>query len=385
MARKFLYIIAIIIVLVLGVLFALRIWSQELTEITFVPTAKFEPQPPLAVSSYDDPAMWISRPGIGAPGIGVPGIGLSGMEEGDPALTLPEGFTPEEQAFGAAVFFIHPTSYFEKARWNAPLDHEKSRELAETFVRGMASPFNRAASIWAPRYRQATIGSFLTEAPETREALDLAYGDVLQAFDYFLASTPMDIPIVLAGHSQGAFHLKRLLLERVAGTPLAQRIAAAYVVGWPVSLEHDLPVMGLTQCTAPDQTGCVMSWLSYAEPADTAMTLKAYGRFPGLDGVPQENRPFLCSNPLTGQQGTEHAPASANLGTLVPSKDRKSASLAKAMVPARCGDDGFLYIGAPPKLGHYVLPGNNYHVYDIPLFWANLREDVARRVAAWQP
>lgn len=40
-------------------------------------------------------------------------------------------------------------------------------------------------------------------------------------------------------------------------------------------------------------------------------------------------------------------------------------------------------IGSPPDLGPFVLPGNNYHVYDIPLFWTNLREDVARRVRAW--
>ena len=54
-------------------------------------------------------------------------------------------------------------------------------------------------------------------------------------------------------------------------------------------------------------------------------------------------------------------------------------------VPARCAPDGFLMIGDPPKMGAYVLPGNNFHVYDIPLFWANLRADAARRVQAWKP
>jgi hypothetical protein len=51
-------------------------------------------------------------------------------------------------------------------------------------------------------------------------------------------------------------------------------------------------------------------------------------------------------------------------------------------VPARCDDRGLLLIGDPPELGSYVLPGNNYHVYDIPLFWANTQADVARRVEA---
>ena len=52
-------------------------------------------------------------------------------------------------------------------------------------------------------------------------------------------------------------------------------------------------------------------------------------------------------------------------------------------VPARCGDNGLLYIGDPPELGQGVLPGGNYHVYDIPLFWKNVQEDVIARVRAW--
>ena len=53
-------------------------------------------------------------------------------------------------------------------------------------------------------------------------------------------------------------------------------------------------------------------------------------------------------------------------------------------VPARCdAGTGLLLIGDPPRLGDGVLPGNNYHVYDIPLFWANLRADITRRLIAW--
>jgi hypothetical protein len=40
-------------------------------------------------------------------------------------------------------------------------------------------------------------------------------------------------------------------------------------------------------------------------------------------------------------------------------------------------------IGPPPgEIGTYVLPGNNYHVFDYSLFWANVRADAARRIAA---
>ena len=184
--------------------------------------------------------------------------------------------------------------------------------------------------------------------------------------------------------ADGAFHLRRLIRDRVAGKPLAKRIAAAYVIGWPVSLDHDLPTMGLPACTAPDQAGCVMSWISYAEPADNAMLVKSFGRRPGLDGETLGASAFLCTNPLTGGAAGE-AKADANFGTLVPDVEKQTGKLIPKMVPARCGDDGFLYIGDPPDLGPYVLPGNNYHLYDIPLFWANLRADVAGRVKAWKP
>jgi hypothetical protein len=52
-------------------------------------------------------------------------------------------------------------------------------------------------------------------------------------------------------------------------------------------------------------------------------------------------------------------------------------------VPARCADRGILLIGEGPELGPYVLPGKNYHVFDISLFWANVRADAARRLAAF--
>jgi hypothetical protein len=132
-------------------------------------------------------------------------------------------------------------------------------------------------------------------------------------------------------------------------------------------------------CAAPDQAGCVVSWLSYGEPADPKMTLAAYARRPALDGKSPGGSRFLCSNPLTGGIGGS-APASANRGTLKPDKEVKTASLIVGAVPATCRLDGFLSVGDAPDMGAYVLPGNNYHIYDIPLFWANLRADFARRV-----
>ncbi|MDG2002644.1 MAG: DUF3089 domain-containing protein [Novosphingobium sp.] len=371
MARKFLYLIAGAIVLVIVVLVLLRIYAEELTDMAYVPTTEFKAQPELPQNVYADPAMWISRPGLGVK---------------DPALWHPQGFTEEnDKALGAAVFFVHPTSYMGQEHWNAPIDEQVSRARAELFVKGMASPFNRSADIWAPRYRQAALGAFLVDRPEAVKALDAAYGDVLKSFDFFISTVAKDRPIVLAGHSQGSFHLRRLIGDRIAGTPLANRIAAAYVVGWPVSLVHDLPSMDLPPCTASDQPGCIMSWLTVAEPADNNLMLQKFAHQKGLDGQELQDGPFLCSNPLTGT-ADGGAEASANLGTLIPDLEKGDGRLVAGTIPARCGEDGFLSIGTAPKLdlGPYVIPVNNYHIYDIVLFWANLRADVSRRVEAWK-
>ena len=58
-------------------------------------------------------------------------------------------------------------------------------------------------------------------------------------------------------------------------------------------------------------------------------------------------------------------------------------SAAVVMTGARCSPEGFLLLDHPPRMGALVMPGNNYHVYDIPLFWAALRADAERRTAVF--
>lgn len=379
MARKFLYLVAFCIVLVIGGGLVLALFPNELTRLATVPSVAFTPVKPMAANAYEDPKLWYSRPGIG----------VSDPARWQPAYAGDRGVlpSPAEPRAAFAVFFVHPTSYVNRASWNAALEgggDPEAERIARIYLRGMASPFNAASEIWAPRYRQATMGAFLTDAAEGRQAIDAAYADVREAFGYFLSSVAPGTPIVLAGHSQGALHLKRLIAEEIKGTPVAARVVAAYLVGWPISTLHDLPALGLPACAAPDQTGCVISWSSFAEPADPSLVLDAYGTTPALDGKLPGSDPMLCTNPLTGTPGAS-APASANLGTLVPEDSMEKGTLQPGLVPARCDARGLLLIGAPPEMGSYVLPGNNYHVYDLPLFWANTRADVIRRADAWKP
>jgi hypothetical protein len=408
-ARKFLYIISAIVVLILVGAIALAVWSRQATEIAFVPRGAFVEQAPLAVNAYNDPAMWYSRPGLGLsdPARYEPAIAAPAADPADrdpspdnPAAerSLPkdvlavETSRPGDAARAAeappfAVFFVHPTSYIplaltEAASWNAAPGDRVAEDRARLFIRGMASAFNRADEIWAPKYRQAVAGAFLTDRPEAQQAIDAAFADVREAFKVFLASVPASTIGRSAGHSQGALHVLRLLQAEIAGRPVQARVAAVYAVGWPISIQHDLPALKLPACATPAQSGCIVAWSSFAEPADPELLLSRYSRTPAFDGQPRGEGPILCVNPLSGTLNA-NAPASANLGTLVPRADLSGGDLVPGAVPARCDERGLLLIGDPPQMGPGVLPGNNYHVYDIPLFWKNLQADVVKRVGAW--
>ncbi|MES2136251.1 MAG: DUF3089 domain-containing protein [Pseudomonadota bacterium] len=365
-ARRFLGVIFIFTLLVVAGAFAIFQWGGSVLVKEATPTGHFQAPAAGGGPDYSATSSWLARPGLDRP---------ADWKPADPP-PLPSG--PNN----AAIFYIHPTTYLDRDRWNAPLeDRGDTAFRTGLFLQSQASAFADLGELWAPRYRQAAYGAFLLKSDDAQRALDLAYGDVAAAFDEF-AKRSGGRPIILAGHSQGALHLERLLREKVAGKPVARRVVAAYVVGWPVSTTADLPVLGLPPCTAPDQAGCILSWMSFGEPSNPDLILDQWEKTTGLIGGKRRQEDILCINPISG---VENGPAAAadNPGTLAPSGDLRSATLSPGAVGAHC-DKGLLILdGAIPPLGPYVLPGNNYHVYDYALFWGAIRRDAARRLAAW--
>lgn len=364
-ARRFLIAVFILTLLAVAAAFAIFQWGGNALLKQATPRGHFKAAAAGGGPDYSNPASWIARPGMAS----------------NPSLWLPGGVT-SAQAPVASVFYVHPTTYLERDRWNAPLDAAGQTAFrTRLFVQSQSSAFNAAGEIWAPRYRQAAFGAFLLQSEDARQALDLAYSDVRSAFDHFLSEMPEGEPIILAAHSQGAMHLMRLLQER--GGRLGRRLVAAYVVGWPVSTTADLPSLGFPACRSADQAGCILSWMSFGDPANPELILEQWRKTKGPSGLERRREDILCVNPLTGTANAAAAPES-NPGILIPSTDLMSATLEPGRVGARC-DKGLLLIeGDIPNLGPFVLPGNNYHVYDYALFWAAIRRDAERRLAAWQ-
>jgi hypothetical protein len=364
-ARRFLIAIFILTLLAVAAAFAIFQFGNRVLIDQAIPKGHFVAAAAGSGPDYTSPANWVARPG----------------SADNPSAWLPDGVR-QGPIGNAAIFYIHPTTYLYTDRWNAPLLPGGDTEFrTRLFTQSQASAFNGAGQIWAPRYRQAAFGAFLLKSGDAIKALDLAYADVSAAFDEFVKESG-DRPIILAGHSQGALQLERLLRERIAGKPIARRIVAAYVVGWPISRTADLPALGLPACSSPNQSGCVLSWVTFGEPANPDLVLNSYQGSAGLAGGKRRREDLLCVNPLTGTPDSA-APPQANPGTLVPSQDLKSATLQPGLVGARC-DKGLLIVnGDIPPLGSFVLPGNNYHVYDYALFWGAIRQDAQRRLAAW--
>lgn len=366
-AVKFLWVVAGLIMLGVIALVAYQAFLPKLLRITYEPKISFADSPQGEAPDYSKVASWAAHPAR-------PGT----------SRDVPEGFLVTDVP-AVNIFYVTPTTYMNKARWNAPLDDAATNAQTDRMIRHQATAFNGVGRIWAPRYRQATLGAFFTEKQDRVQAFVLAYQDVASAFDTFLEAAG-DKPFIIASHSQGSLHALALLQHKLASHPARERLVAAYLVGWPVSIKADLEPFGYAPCDTPEATGCVVSWQSFGEPADPSGVLAAYGAAPGPTGIARAGTPMVCTNPLTWQTGTDRAEADANLGALpFVEVGQPLAAIQKGLTGAACDTTGILRLTANPQ-GPYsqqVMPGENYHVYDYALFWANVRANAQTRVDAF--
>ena len=371
-ARRFLVAMAILTLLVVAGAFAIFQFGQSVLVKTATPVGHYQAPPAASGPDYSNFEAWISRPDVFSSN------GVDGVDD-DPSRWPPPQVAHHD--LNGATFYVHPTTYLERDRWNAPLrPGGETESRSRLFVKTQATAVNPAGDVWAPRYRQAAYGAFLLDNKDARSALNLAYEDVSAAFDRFLVENP-DVPIILAGHSQGALHLIRLLREKVAGKPVEQRLVAAYVVGWPISLSADLPAIGLPACTKPEQTGCILSWMTFREPANPDLILSAWEKSAGLNGNRRRRKDVLCTNPITGTQNGSDLRGVG--GIVVPTANMRDVTINYNSLGAHCDDGLLIADGELPAIGPFALPGNNYHVYDYALFWGAIKQDSRRRWWRW--
>jgi hypothetical protein len=335
----------------------------------FAPFKHFDPSDALPTPDYTEDESWAALPGEPSAAAQVP-VGIDGKNE--------------EATAGFDVFFIPPTTFFGRRAWNAHFAEGgvTKRLLEDGVLRYQASVFNGCCRVFAPRYRQATLYAFMGKGADENAALDLAYQDVLRAFNEFLAQRNAGRPFILAGHSQGSLHGMRLLQDHIAGTPLADRMVAAYLIGFSIPIDMALPG-GIGPCRGPTETRCYISWNSVAPNADARIwrqtsTIWLDHRYQLIGG-----RKITCVNPLSWQlDGT--APAAANLGSLAFARGGSPMPPRLHATGAACVD-GVLDVTPPmddPGFT-YGVRGGIYHIHDYNLFYLNLRANLAARTAAF--
>jgi len=264
------------------------------------------------------------------------------------------------------VFFIHPTSYLDTTKpsgWNASLQDVKLNIFTDfSSILNQASVFNEVGNVYAPRYRQAHIDSYTPKnAADTAKALaafELAYQDVKKAFEYYLAHYNQGRPIIIASHSQGSTHSKRLLKEFFDAKPLSKKLVAAYVVGMAIDPGD---YQTLKSCDSPNETGCICAWRTYLQDHVPAF-------------VQKETFTSIVTNPLSWDKQKTFVGRRENKGSVLLNFNKVVPKVADAI-----NHEGLLWTGHPHFLGSFLYQTENYHIADFNFYYLSIRENASLR------
>jgi hypothetical protein len=266
------------------------------------------------VIDYANPAHWLCLPGredackVDLSATVIAADGSMTHEEWQPHPNPP-----------IDCFYVYPTVSQEPTANSGIVPTAAERAvIASQFAR-----FGSECRLFAPMYRQMTLAGLRAnlaggdQAVEADEPLEIAYGDVREAWNSYLERENNGRGVVLIGHSQGSIMLLRLLQEEIDTWPIQPRIVSALLIGWNVLVPEDRDVGGdleaMPLCRSRTQIECIVTYVSFSEdqpPPPNAL----FGRsaVPGLKAG--------CTNPaaLGGGRSELDSYLAANRGALPP-------------------------------------------------------------------
>jgi hypothetical protein len=222
-------------------------------------------------------------------------------------------------------FYVYPTVSDQPA----PQANFEIDPVLRSIALYQAARYSERCRVFAPVYRQITLAGFgLTGGggQATPEMFETAYADVRNAWNNYLKKHNDGRGVVLIGHSQGTFHLARLVEEEIdPRRKTRKKLLSALLLGGNVTVRAGSDVGGDFQhveaCRSKRQLGCVVAFSSWDAnepvPADAA-----FGRTsePGLE--------VLCTNPV----GLRGGPG--GLTTIYPSEPFAPGTIASAIAAA---------------------------------------------------
>ena len=145
----------------------------------------------------------------------------------------------EENGKAVDVFFVCQTVPFGwEDDFNMSLADAQAKKNFLGAVNMEKGIYDGDARFFAPYYGMAALSAYMLPEAECERHLQRAYADVRAAFLYYLAKYNDGRPIVLAGFSQGADHVLRLMKEFFKDEELQRNLVAAYPIGWCVTAEE---------------------------------------------------------------------------------------------------------------------------------------------------
>lgn len=285
----------------------------------------------------------------------------------DPSDSIPASILKKHQPKQLAdVFFVHPTTYLDPEMpngWSATLtDIAVNIQTDYTTILSQASIFNEVGKVYAPRYRQAHIKSYYPvnkiDTINALAAFELAYLDVKRAFEFYLTNYNQGKPIIIASHSQGSTHAKRLLKEYFDGKALSKQLVSAYIVGMAIDPNE---FTNLKACSKPTETGCICAWRTYKE-----------GYIPEI--IQKEKFNSIVTNPLSWDSEQVAVSRKVNQGAVLYNFKKVIPNVAAAY-----NHKGVLWTPKPKFFGNFLYNTKNYHIADYNLFYMSVRKNAMDR------
>jgi hypothetical protein len=344
---------------------------------------------------YQDPAMWLCRPDLPGSVCNRDRTATEIRPDRSRAVVKPAVAAEPK----VDCFYVYPTVDMGVVAGNH-VDFSDVEPMARTAF-AQAAGFTEACAVYAPLYRQVTIGTYLRSA-ETREPyFEVAFSDVADAFVHYMANHNHGRKIAIVGHSQGAEMVLRLLKRFFDDDPaMREKLLVAMPIGGHVEVKKGSTTGGslanIPVCTGPDQLGCVVSYRSHRGGESVSASDR---------DLPAAGNEVVCTNPadLLGNARSPLArsvvPLTADLRARL--KDVEGIETPVLMLrdyySAQCvdGKDGYRYLAvwearlpgdvrvAPFDLGGWMFGTKmGLHVLDFQLPQGNLIDLVARRAAA---
>lgn len=201
--------------------------------------------------------QWLCSPEIPADPCDLPSDTtdqLTGLATAAPARA-PESEKPVD------CFYVYPTVSNQVAL-NA--DRVASPEV-ESIARFQAARFADTCRVFAPVYRQVPLLGLPVALAGLESPIDLAYSDVLAAWNDYLANDNRGRGVIFIGHSQGTLMLRKLIREQVDPNPqLRHQLVGAFLMGGNVTTARGSAVGGdftnIPLCAGQGESGCVTAY-----------------------------------------------------------------------------------------------------------------------------